>query len=129
MEGGRGPVWFRGRAFCGGGAGIPKLVAALEATTPRSAWAVIVENVEGATTVSDGEALLRLLRKLYELGFTLTPRPANSVLNIQSGGGAVFGRPSRPPSHHDLLREEVDRALVGSCVDDRVPADGTEAAC
>ena len=41
--------------------GVPKVVAALEATTPRSVWAVIIENVEGATTVSDGEALLRLL--------------------------------------------------------------------
>ena len=41
--------------------GVPKVVAALEATTPRSVWAVIIENVEGVTTVSDGEALLRLL--------------------------------------------------------------------
>ena len=78
--------------------GIPKLVTALEASNPRSVWAVIVENVEGVTTVSDGEALLRLLRKLYELGFTLTPRPANSVLNIQVvearflGGRAVRPR-------------------------------------
>ena len=71
--------------------GVPKIVAALEAPAPNSVWAIIIENVEGVTTVSNGEALLVLLRKLYELGFVLTPKPPDSVLSIQVVEARFFG--------------------------------------
>jgi site-specific DNA-cytosine methylase len=77
--------------------GLAKVIKSLDDNRPSTVWSVIVENVAGVAWVGDGEALIVMLKGLYELGLTLTPRPSGGVKNIQVVcARALGGRAVRP---------------------------------